>query len=114
MRTTWPEYRTEARSRPVHPILAEGAEGRYESDIHRCQQGAIGSGLAASASEFRSVGGGRMKGQLPIILGGPPPARLCPPLCIACAEGDHEQALRAEHCTCSCHGKAMPSQAVAA
>ena len=56
-----------------------------------------------------------MKGQLPITLGDLAPARFCPPLCIACAEGDHEQALRAhERCTCPCHGMAMPSQAVAA
>lgn len=48
------------------------------------------------------------------ILGSPLPARLRPPLCIACAEGDHEQALRAhERCTCPCHGITMP-EAVAA
>jgi len=36
-----------------------------------------------------------------------------PLICIACAEGDHEQALRAhEHCTCPCHGE--PFQAVEA
>jgi hypothetical protein len=38
-----------------------------------------------------------------------------PPICIACAEGDHEQALRiGQRCTCPCHGVAMPAQAVAA
>ena len=40
--------------------------------------------------------------------------RITPPICIACAEGDHEQSLRGhERCTCPCHGIAMP-QAVAA
>ena len=37
-----------------------------------------------------------------------------PPICLACAEGEHEHALRAhERCSCPCHGIAMP-QAVAA
>ena len=42
------------------------------------------------------------------------PMRRTPPICMACSEGDHEQALRAhERCTCPCHGMAVP-QAVAA
>jgi hypothetical protein len=48
------------------------------------------------------------------ILANPLPGRLHPPICIACAEGDHEQVLRAhERCICPCHGMAMP-EAVAA
>lgn len=43
------------------------------------------------------------------------PHGVLPPICMACAEGDHEQALRAhERCTCPCHGVAMPAEAVAA
>jgi hypothetical protein len=54
-----------------------------------------------------------MTTQLP-TLGSPLPVRSTPPLCMACAEGDHEMALRAhERCTCPCHGMAMP-EAVAA
>ena len=52
----------------------------------------------------------------PIVISGSQisPARFCPPLCIACAEGDHEQALRAnERCTCPCHGMAMPQEVAA-
>jgi hypothetical protein len=50
---------------------------------------------------------------LPITFG-EPPMRSTPPLCIACAEGDHELKLRAhEPCTCPCHGIAVP-EAVAA
>jgi hypothetical protein len=52
----------------------------------------------------------------PIAFPNPPSsaARLNPPVCIACAEGDHERALRVhERCTCPCHGVAIP-QAVAA
>jgi hypothetical protein len=42
------------------------------------------------------------------------PMRSAPPICISCAEGDHELALRAhERCTCPCHGIALP-EAVAA
>ena len=48
------------------------------------------------------------------ILGNPLPVRSAPPLCIACAEGDHEMALRAyERCTCPCHGMAMPAEVAA-
>jgi hypothetical protein len=37
------------------------------------------------------------------------------PVCIACTEGDHEQALHSgERCACPCHGIVIPSQAVAA
>ncbi len=53
----------------------------------------------------------------PIALRDPqvPAVRNRLPVCIACAEGDHEQALCAhERCSCPCHGIAIPVQAVAA
>jgi hypothetical protein len=50
---------------------------------------------------------------LPKILG-EPPMRITAPVCLACSEGDHELKLRVhEHCTCPCHGIAVP-EAVAA
>jgi len=56
-----------------------------------------------------------MTRQSPITLGGPQISPVRPPICIACTEGDHEQALSGgARCTCPCHGVAMPAQAVAA
>jgi hypothetical protein len=51
----------------------------------------------------------------PITITDAPVSAVRSTVCIACSEGDHEQALRArERCTCPCHDIAKPSAEVAA
>ena len=44
-----------------------------------------------------------MTGHTPLAALEPRPSRV-EQICVACAEGDHEQVLDAEFCSCPCHG----------